>query len=254
MSEFSDWLQNNWIDLARLGVQIAILTAIVRYGRRVLGALRVSQEQIGALLRLSVAEGVSEAREQHVEREPAPLVGREPFAEPGLRKETVSTWESGPRIAIAEPAFDPSVLRETTAQRIWEPETVAEPAFAGPASMLGVDYGERSQSLGGRVLGGGLSAATAVLDAPIAHNEPIEHGEQPVPRSEVRPFTPWVSAPTTDPEVSSGLPAGAVAQKQAGGVQSWLNAPIKRSSGPGPMKRMVRWLKTPVRTHARPAR
>src|SRR5947209_14616643 len=59
MSEFSDWLQNNWIDLARLGVQAAILAAVVCYGRRLLATLRASQEQIGALLKLSVADGVS---------------------------------------------------------------------------------------------------------------------------------------------------------------------------------------------------
>ena len=40
MTAIFDWLQNNGIDLARLGVQIAILATIVRYGRRLLGTLR----------------------------------------------------------------------------------------------------------------------------------------------------------------------------------------------------------------------
>ena len=60
MNDFTDWFQNNWIDLARLAVQIAILAAVVRFGRRILAALRASQEQVGALLKLSVSDAVGE--------------------------------------------------------------------------------------------------------------------------------------------------------------------------------------------------
>lgn len=262
MGEFSDWLQNNWVDLARLGVQIAILGAIVRYGRRVLGAVRASQEQIGALLKLSVADGVSAAHAQHKEREAEPVIGSEPFAEPGLRREADWSREMAPRVAISEPAFEAAVAREVARQPIWQAERQAEPAFeptafAGPASMRSehgrTEYIERGLSLGGRVIGRAVSASTAVLDPPVAHNEPTHGGNQPVPRSEVRPFTPWVSAPATGPEVRNDFAAPAVPQSMLG-VQSWLNAPIKRNSGPGPVKRVVRWLKAPVRTQPRPAR
>ena len=60
MTEISDWFQNNWIDLARLLVQGAILAAVVRYGRKLLATLRASQEQVGALLKLSVSDAVAE--------------------------------------------------------------------------------------------------------------------------------------------------------------------------------------------------
>jgi hypothetical protein len=259
MSEFSDWLQNNWIDLARLGVQTAILLAIVRYGRRVLAAVRASQEQIGALLKLSVADGVSEKREQLGETEP--VVAREPFAEPGVRREAEFLDESGPRVAIKEPAFEPPMEREPARQPIWQAEREAEPvlaqaSFVGPASMRNEyarsEYGERGQSLGGRVVGG--ISSTGVLDPPFAEIEPMARVDQPVPRSEVRPFTPWVSAPTVGPEARSDFPASAASPVRVG-VQSWLNAPIKRNSGPGAVKKMVRWLKAPVRTpHPRPVR
>ena len=56
MSDFGDWLQNNVIDLARLAVQCAILAVVVSYGRKLLRTLRASQEQVGALLKLSVSD------------------------------------------------------------------------------------------------------------------------------------------------------------------------------------------------------
>src|SRR5712664_956629 len=73
MSEMSDWFQNNWIDLARLLVQGAILAAVVRYGRKLLATLRASQEQVGALLKLSVSSVSSDTAAER----PAPRA-REP--------------------------------------------------------------------------------------------------------------------------------------------------------------------------------
>src|SRR5258707_14054674 len=60
MNDFMDWFQNNAVDLARLLVQCAILATLVRYGRKLLATLRASQEQVGALLRLSVSDAVAE--------------------------------------------------------------------------------------------------------------------------------------------------------------------------------------------------
>jgi hypothetical protein len=72
MSDFSDWLQNNWIDLARLAVQGAILAVVVSYGRKLLKTLRASQEQVGALLKLSVSDTSAQATEAAVaESEPS---------------------------------------------------------------------------------------------------------------------------------------------------------------------------------------
>src|SRR5258705_12404970 len=62
MNGISDWFENNWIDLARLVVQLAILAAVVRYGRKLLATLRASQEQVGALLRLSVSSDTAGGR------------------------------------------------------------------------------------------------------------------------------------------------------------------------------------------------
>lgn len=90
MSDFSDWLQNNGIDLARLAVQCAILAVVVSYGRKLLRTLRASQEQVGALLKLSVSDAT--------EQPPTPPL-EEP--EPSLEAKTFSSLVPEPLHASA---------------------------------------------------------------------------------------------------------------------------------------------------------
>jgi len=123
MSEFNDWLQNNAVDLARLAVQCAILAMVVRYGRKLLATLRASQEQVGALLKLSVSDAMAER----------------PEASP----------ESTER-------FEPSAARV----RKPEPEPEPEPVFAGGFSRASY-AAEREHTLGGRVIGSQASAFAA---------------------------------------------------------------------------------------------
>jgi hypothetical protein len=188
MSEMSDWFQNNWIDLARLLVQAAILGAVVRYGRKILAALRASQEQVGALLKLSVSDAVEERRAAA----PEPIQHEEP-AFVGVPK--------------AEP----------------EPE----PVFAGSFARNGY-AAEREHTLGGRVIG--------------AHDPVFS---TPSPRAESPSLTPWVSAPTSAPEpLHTQAPT-----VPPPSVSTWVQAPqspVRR--GPGPLRRMVRWLQAPVRS------
>jgi hypothetical protein len=58
MTEFSDWIQANWFELGILSVLSAILATIVWFARNILRTLRASQEQVGALLRLSLSDVV----------------------------------------------------------------------------------------------------------------------------------------------------------------------------------------------------
>jgi len=118
MSEFNDWLQNNAVDLARLAVQCAILAVVVRYGRKLLATLRASQEQVGALLRLSVSDAMTERPEA--------------FPESTKR-------------------FEPPVAA------VHEPEPEPEPVFAG-ASSRNSYAAEVEHTLGGRVIGSPLSS------------------------------------------------------------------------------------------------
>jgi hypothetical protein len=58
MNGFTAWIQNNWYALGNLLVQFAFLAAAVWFARKILRTLRASQEQFGALLKLSLGEAI----------------------------------------------------------------------------------------------------------------------------------------------------------------------------------------------------
>jgi hypothetical protein len=216
MNGISDWFQNNWIDLARLLVQCAILAVIVRYGRKLLATLRASQEQVGALLKLSVADSVEERRS--------------PVAGPAQEYER-------PSVAIPEPTKE----YERPRAPIPEPEPEPEPVFAGMVSRGGY-ASEREQSLGGRVIGAKTPApsfSTPAFTTP-AFSTPPQREESPS-------LTPWVSAPVSAP---TGEPLR-LNQEMAPlpparpSASTWLQAPM-RSSGVSPWRKVVRWLQAPA--------
>ena len=60
MNDFTAWMQGNWYSLGNLLAQFAFLIAGVWFARKILKAMRSSQEQFGALLRLSMSEGLNE--------------------------------------------------------------------------------------------------------------------------------------------------------------------------------------------------
>lgn len=77
MSDFGAWIQNYWSELGSLLALCGIFAAVVWYGRKILRTMRASQEQIGALLKLSVADGVAERTPQarfEASVEPAPAL------------------------------------------------------------------------------------------------------------------------------------------------------------------------------------
>jgi hypothetical protein len=60
MNEFTAWMQSNWYALGNLLSQFAFLGAGVWFARKILKTMRVSQEQVGALLKLSVTGTIAE--------------------------------------------------------------------------------------------------------------------------------------------------------------------------------------------------
>jgi hypothetical protein len=60
MNEFSSWMQSNWYSLGTLLLQAGFLSAGVWIARDVLKSMRASQEQIGALLKLSLTGSLPE--------------------------------------------------------------------------------------------------------------------------------------------------------------------------------------------------
>ena len=215
MNELSDWFQNNWIDFARLLVQCAIFAAIVRYGRKLLATLRASQEQTGALLKLSVSDNVEEQLSA-------------PVAEPDKEYDRFSESISEPVKKYARPA-------EAIPEREPEPEPEPEPVFAGAASPSGY-AGEREQSLGGRVIG--------VFSASPASRTPgFTTASQ---RAESPSLTPWVSAPVSTPAAEpfrGNQDAASMPPRPS--ASAWLQVPM-RSSGLGRWRKMMRWLQAPA--------
>ena len=121
MSDFMDWFQNNAVDLARLLVQGAILVTLVRYGRKLLATLRASQEQVGALLKLSLSDAMGER---------------------------------------SAPALEPDRQFEPPPAAVHEPEPEPEPVFAGASSRTSY-AAELEHTLGGRVIGSRAPAFSA---------------------------------------------------------------------------------------------
>jgi hypothetical protein len=217
MNGLSDWFQNNWIDLARLLVQCAILAAIVRYGRKLLATLRASQEQIGALLKLSVADSVEER-----------------LAAPVTQSEKEYDRFTA---AISEPMKE--YARPSAAISEREPEPEPEPVFAGAPSRNGY-AGEREQSLGGRVIGAQAPAfsASPAFSAP-SFSTPSQRAESPS-------LTPWVSAPVSTPAAEPlRVNQEAAPMPPRPSASTWLQAPM-RSSGVSPWRKVVRWLQAPA--------
>jgi len=60
MNDFSSWMQSNWHALGTLLLQAAFLTAAVWFAREILKSIRAFQEQIGALLKLSLTGSLPE--------------------------------------------------------------------------------------------------------------------------------------------------------------------------------------------------
>ena len=60
MNEFTVWMQGNWYELGTLLSEFVFLAAGIWFARKILKALRASQEQVGALLKLSVTGTITD--------------------------------------------------------------------------------------------------------------------------------------------------------------------------------------------------
>ena len=97
----SAWIQSNWYELGNLLSQFAFLAAGIWFARKILRTMRASQEQIGALLKLSVTDSVAERPSSSVIAErtlggasPYWLTSPEtpPVSVPELRVDGPSRW------------------------------------------------------------------------------------------------------------------------------------------------------------------
>jgi hypothetical protein len=217
-------LQNNWIDLARLAVQGAILAAVVGYGRKLLRTLRASQEQVGALLKLSVSNDVT--------AQPALAASREPEPEPE-----------------SEPLLEPKTFSSLM------PEPLHAPASTSAAQPAARNWSvQREQSLGGRVVSERARATGVALEEPpdftpwiAAPDTEPQHSESrslQAPLPQYAESSALEAAPPAEYHESRPLQAAPAGNR----VSSWLQAPMSRPSRPrvNPLRRVVRWLQAPA--------
>jgi hypothetical protein len=73
MNELTTWVQSNWYALGNLLCEFVFLAAGIWFARRILKTMRASQEQVGALLKLSVTGAISE-------RQSSSAAAERPFA------------------------------------------------------------------------------------------------------------------------------------------------------------------------------
>ena len=103
MNEINAWIQDNWYSLGSLFAQFAFLAAGVWFARRILKSIRASQEQVGALLKLSVSDSLHEqSKENSAAHRQTPYVMAEwPAAEvPAGEAPALSQPESEPRGSV----------------------------------------------------------------------------------------------------------------------------------------------------------
>ncbi len=64
MNQFIDWIQSNWYELGSLLAQLTIAFVVLSFASKILRTMRASQQQIGALLRLSMTDGLQERAQE----------------------------------------------------------------------------------------------------------------------------------------------------------------------------------------------
>jgi len=162
----------------------------VRYGRKLLATLRASQEQVGALLRLSVSSDTAAER-------PAPRASepRERFEAP----------EPEPR-----KRFEPAAMNVREPEPEPQPEPEPEPVLTGGGAIRGELRGGTRAEPWGRLMGAQAPAFSA-----------------PAQRVDSPSLTPWVSAPAMEPE-RLDVPAPPLPPRP--NTSSWLQAPMRSNS------------------------
>jgi len=103
MDQITNWMQSNWYELGSLVAQFTFLFAGLWFAQKILKTLRASQQQVGALLRLSMADGLQEPSNTS---ETAHEGMNEPANEPTPSVVAGSMFGSAPEHAASHAAFE----------------------------------------------------------------------------------------------------------------------------------------------------
>ena len=209
MNQIIDWIQNNWYEFGSLIAQFTFLFAGLWFARKILITMRATQQQFGALLRLSIADGLEEgSREQEAIHEfssaEAPSVVSSKMLTP----------------AMEQPLATPPALpkQSSTSYAAFE-----RPVRAAAPSLSEEMTGRAKMS----------SPTTGMRDLTTYDAAPQDP-------------TPFVAAPLTLPEEEHGGSPVAAAGR---GVVQWLQSPVaSKSNGDSALRKIVRWLQAPARS------
>jgi hypothetical protein len=78
MIDFTVWMQSNWYELGTLFAEFVFLAAGIWFARKILRTMRASQEQVGALLKLSVTGAAADRQSANAAGE-RPSAGASPY-------------------------------------------------------------------------------------------------------------------------------------------------------------------------------
>lgn len=95
MDQIANWMQNNWYEFGTLVGQFTLLFAGLWFAGKILKAMRATQQQMGALLRLSMTGGLEErSKISEAALEPTPSVVASSMLSPAMERPTsYSTFE-----------------------------------------------------------------------------------------------------------------------------------------------------------------
>jgi len=97
MNEISTWVQDNWYSLGSLLAQFAFLAVGVWFAQKILRTIRASQEQMGALLKLSLTDGLKPGATPQTHRATPYVSADWPAAEAPAEAPALTLPEAEPR-------------------------------------------------------------------------------------------------------------------------------------------------------------
>jgi hypothetical protein len=104
MNQNIEWVQRNWYELGSLIAQFTFLFACLWFAQKILKTMRASQEQFGALLRLSMSEGLGDRPEESEAIDNAtPSVLASAIVSPVIDRPTVPTHSATSYEAFEKP-------------------------------------------------------------------------------------------------------------------------------------------------------
>ena len=175
MNQTIAWIQSHWYELGSLLAQFTFLFAGLWFAQKILKTMRASQQQFGALLRLSMCEGLEERPNESeathnavpsvvVSAMPSPIIDRP--AAPTLVSTAYAAFETPPRsetpalrddLNARTEAKTPTPVIAATPEPIYEPT----PYVAAPLTL------PADEQSGSRITDAGRAVAQC-LQTPMA--------------------------------------------------------------------------------------